>query len=123
MRGEARPRRVLFVCSANIDRSPTAERLYAETPGLEVRSAGTSEGARRPIDAGLIAWADLILVMEERHRAIIAERFGPLRAGTSLGVLVVPDDYTCGEPALRAILAERIAPYLGQPRRTPGGGC
>ena len=31
--------KILFVCSANEDRSPTAERLYSNHPGLEVKSA------------------------------------------------------------------------------------
>ena len=31
--------KILFVCSANIDRSPSVEHIYANQTGLEVKSA------------------------------------------------------------------------------------
>src|SRR6185437_15723085 len=43
---EAMVKRVLFVCEGNIHRSRTAEVLYGDTPGLEVRSAGLANSAR-----------------------------------------------------------------------------
>lgn len=42
---------VLFVCTLNVARSVTAERMYRGTPGMSVRSAGTSERARRHVSA------------------------------------------------------------------------
>jgi protein-tyrosine-phosphatase len=38
-------KKVLFVCSRNQWRSPTAERVFATRPGLEVRSAGVDKSA------------------------------------------------------------------------------
>jgi protein-tyrosine-phosphatase len=33
--------KLLFVCTANIDRSPTGEDIYKGQPGFETKSAGT----------------------------------------------------------------------------------
>ena len=40
---------VLFICSRNQWRSPTAEQVYRKHPLLAVRSAGTSLNARRKV--------------------------------------------------------------------------
>jgi protein-tyrosine-phosphatase len=97
------PHRLLFVCTANICRSPMADALarrYAEERGwaVEVQSAGThalegqpaaanavkavrevggdlSAHRSQPMSDDLVAWADRILVMEMRHAADIRGRF------------------------------------------------
>ncbi len=46
------------MCTANRDRSPTAEDLYANDARYEVRSAGTWQYAVTPISDELVAWAD-----------------------------------------------------------------
>ena len=58
---------VLFVCTSNRLRSPTAETLFTGWPGLEVSSAGLDPAATRLIDQDLIATADVIFVMERHH--------------------------------------------------------
>jgi len=50
--------RILFVCTANQDRSPTAERLYREDPRYEVRSAGVAPFANTRLTLDLLLWAD-----------------------------------------------------------------
>ena len=61
-------KRVLFICSQNRLRSPTAEQVFSSWPGLEVASAGLNTGAETPVSAELIDWADLVFVMEKSHR-------------------------------------------------------
>jgi predicted protein tyrosine phosphatase len=64
---------ILFVCSGNIDRSKTAEVFYSEKiPSLNFKSAGTNheyciEKGSNPLIQTDLDWADLILVMENRH--------------------------------------------------------
>lgn len=64
---------ILFVCSANIDRSKTAEDFYSEQFNNHLfRSAGTNhticnQKGTNALEQEQIDWADLILVMEKKH--------------------------------------------------------
>lgn len=60
--------KVLFVCSRNRLRSLTAEAIFDGRNGHEVRSVGTDAGARVRVTEGHLGWADLVFVMEQRHR-------------------------------------------------------
>jgi predicted protein tyrosine phosphatase len=84
---------VLFICSRNQWRSPTAEQVYRKHPMLAVRSAGTSPNARRTVSPDDIAWASVILVMEEKHKSRLKAEFGRLLDGRDIHVLDIPDDY------------------------------
>lgn len=59
---------VLFVCGRNQWRSPTAARVYAGDQRMDVRSAGLGSQSRRQVTDRDVVWADLILVMEQKHR-------------------------------------------------------
>ena len=103
--------RILFVCRHNEMRSSTAEKIY-RADGLNVRSAGTSKGARVPVTGELISWADLILVMEEKHRVAIETHFGNEAAQKRIIVLNIPDTFCYMEPELVSLIRERADPYL-----------
>jgi predicted protein tyrosine phosphatase len=51
-------KKVLFLCSQNRLRSPTAEQVFASHKGIEVASAGLNNDAENPTTPELIAWAD-----------------------------------------------------------------
>lgn len=113
--------RILFICTANLDRSPTAEALYAEDGRYEVRSAGTAPYATVPLDRELLLWADRIFVMneaEDRHRTQIRLRFPDVQR--PIVDLDVQDRWGRGDPRLVALLRQRLAPHLGAPPRAPG---
>jgi predicted protein tyrosine phosphatase len=113
-----RRERILFVCTANVDRSPTAEALYAGDPRYEVLSAGVAPYAVVPIDKRILLWADRIFVMNEsqdRHRSQIAERFPDL--GRPVVDLDVEDRWYRGDPELVRVLLERLRPHLGEPQK------
>lgn len=103
---------VLFVCSRNRLRSPTAEAVFADVPGVEVASAGTAPDADQPLDPELLAWADLICVMEARHKRHLTRSFGKRLRGKRLVVLGIPDIYDRMDPALIALLRARVGPLL-----------
>jgi predicted protein tyrosine phosphatase len=105
-------KRVLFVCSGNIDRSPTAEGLLRGKEGFEVKSAGTWVGARTAVSKELINWADMIFVMEEHHKQALKQI--DQRADMKIIVLDVDDCYLKGDPELTRILKERLSKYLGK---------
>lgn len=95
---------ILFICSRNQWRSPTGEQVWRKTPGLSVRSAGTSPNARRTVNAKDIAWADLIFVMEEKHKSRMRAAFpGPMKYA-KVYVLDIPDEYQKGDPELIDLL-------------------
>jgi hypothetical protein len=56
-RARGSPLHVLFVCSQNRLRSPTAEQVFARRPDWEVDSAGTNHDAEQPLGAELVDWA------------------------------------------------------------------
>ncbi len=85
--------KLLFVCSRNRWRSPTAERLLDGVPGFQVRSAGTEKGARVRVTEGLLGWADVVLCMERRHVERLRARFPGALASKRVVVLDIPDDY------------------------------
>lgn len=104
--------KLLFICSRNQWRSPTAEALFKGSQTYEGRSAGTSDTARVRVNPGHIGWADAIFVMENRHRQLIEQRFGAILRTKMITVLDIPDDYTFMDEDLIAILRERLAPHL-----------
>ena len=103
---------VLFVCSMNQWRSPTAEKIYSNRPGINVRSAGTSRKSRRTVNEKDVSWASLIILMERKHEQRLYQRFGPQLAGKSIEVLDVPDQYKFMDPRLVDVLTEAIDPIL-----------
>lgn len=85
--------KVLFVCSRNRRRSLTAETIFADVPGWDVRSAGTEESARIKVTPGHLGWADIIVVMEKRHKQRLQQKYSEALAGKSCVCLFIPDDY------------------------------
>jgi len=112
MRCKYLAKRVLFVCSGNIDRSPTAEALLSGKEGFQVKSAGTWTGARTVVSKELIDWADIIFVMEEHHREALKQI--DQKAENKIIVLDIDDHYLKGDPELTRILKERLSKYLGK---------
>ncbi len=102
---------VLFVCSKNQWRSPTAEKIFAEDYGIRTRSAGTSSSARHRINQRDLAWADIIMVMEERHKTIIKQQFHP-HDYKKIVVLDIADDFQLMDAELIALLQTSVSPYL-----------
>ena len=109
---------ILFVCSKNQWRSPTAEAIYRDDSRIAVRSRGTSQAAVQTIRSADIAWADSIFVMEKKNRQrIMADFPGDLKR-KSVQVLDIPDDYQFMDPELiqmiQAAAEPIIAAMLGQ---------
>jgi len=104
---------ILFICSRNQWRSPTAERVWRNHPGVNVRSAGTSRNARRTVSEADIVWADLILVMEDRHKDRLKAQFRQHGRHMNLHVLDIPDDYRFMDPDLVETVRMKVAPFVG----------
>lgn len=113
------PLRILFVCSRNQWRSPTAEAIYRNDPRIEARSAGTSSAARYRVTASLLRWADLVLVMEHEHKQRLRDQFPKEFRDVEVAVLNIPDDYQPMDPELIELLLERVEPWIDRGQDTP----
>jgi predicted protein tyrosine phosphatase len=111
---------VLFVCSQNRLRSPTAEQIFARRDDIEVSSAGTNHDAENPLTSELVAWADMIVVMEKTHRSKLQKRFRRWLGGRRVVCLDIPDDYDFMDPALIRLLEVRMARHLPAAAPTDG---
>ena len=103
---------LLFICTANRLRSPTAEAVFSEYRGVEAIGAGTDIEAVTPISGELIEWADVIFVMERSHRNKVSKKFKTQLKGKRLVVLDIPDDYDCMDPQLVQILKTKVPRYV-----------
>jgi predicted protein tyrosine phosphatase len=93
-------RNVLFICSMNKWRSPTAESIYRSHQLLSVRSAGTSSNARKSVTSSDLKWADVVIVMEDKRKKRLMSNYpGELRY-KDVFVLGIPDDYKYMDPEL-----------------------
>lgn len=106
--------RVLFICSRNRLRSPTAEAIFADTDGITVASAGTSPDVEERVTDELLLWAELVFVMEGRHKRALARAHGPSLRGKRIIVLDIPDRYDFMDEALVTLLRERVTPHLAR---------
>ena len=104
--------KLLFVCSKNQLRSPTAESVFSEYEGVEAIGAGTNSNAATPVSGDLIEWADAVLVMEKTHRNKVAKKFRQQLKGKKLAVLDIPDDYEYMQEDLIALLKARVPRYV-----------
>ena len=106
--------RLLFICSQNKWRSLTAERLFNDHPHYEARSAGTEPGARVRVTAGHLGWAETIFVMERHHADRLREKFVDELRGKPLVVLRIPDKYPFQDPALVALLRDKLTAHFDE---------
>ena len=107
-------RNYLFVCSQNRLRSPTAEHIFADVPGIVSLSAGTNRDAEAPLTDEVVAWADVIFVMERAHRKKVQTKHRSALKDKRLVVLDIPDEYEFMEPRLVRLLRAKMRRWLTQ---------
>lgn len=104
--------KLLFVCSENRLRSPTAEAVFSEYNGIEAIGAGTNADADTPLSGDLIEWADVILVMEKSHKNKVSKKYQELLKDKKLVCLDIPDNYDCMQPELIRMLETKVPRYV-----------
>ena len=111
---------VLFICSQNRLRSPTAEQVFSNRPGFEVASAGLNNEAEVPVSPELLAWADLIFVMESAHRNKLSKQFRAHLQAKRVICLDIPDEYEFMDPLLVKLLQIKAGPFSNAGRAADG---
>ncbi len=95
---------ILFICNQGKNRSKTAAQLF--TGRFQTAFAGLYSST--PVTAAQLAQADVIIVMEERHRQEIAQRFPEVYLKKQIFVLDIPDIYRDEQPELVRLLKGRM---------------
>ncbi len=102
----------LFICSMNQWRSSTAEKIYADKALVITRSRGSSTNARQTVNADDLKWADIVLVMEHKHKQrLVSDYPGEMRF-KELHVLDILDNYRFMDPELIAEITAAVDPIL-----------
>jgi predicted protein tyrosine phosphatase len=101
--------KLLFVCSRNKWRSPTAEAMFEGSENYVARSAGTTDGARTKVTPGLIGWADHIIMMDKKHKEQLTRKYRDELAKKKLSVLHIPDDFELMDPKLIELLETKLS--------------
>jgi predicted protein tyrosine phosphatase len=109
--------RVLFICSRNQWRSPTAEKIFSAWQGLEVMSAGLDPSAVESVTPAHLQWAEVIFVMERKHRAKLSRKFRSDLKNQKIVVLGIPDKYRYMDSELVELLERLVPPHLGMAAR------
>ena len=105
-------KRVLFICSQNRLRSPTAEQVFSGRPGFEVASAGLNNDAETTVSPELLEWADVIFVMEQMHRNKLSKKFEAHLKSKRIICLDIPDQFDYMDPALVRLLETKVGPFF-----------
>ena len=98
---------ILFICSGNKLRSPTAEKVF-KSDIINTKSAGTSKKAKKVVDSKDIKWADTVYVMEEKHKQRLIAYFPNAVKYKEIVVLDILDNYKYMDKKLIGILKEKI---------------
>ena len=107
--------KILFVCSRNRRRSLTAEAIFKNEPAWDVRSAGTEDNARIKVTAGHLGWADVIVVMEKRHKDRLRQKYPESLAAKPCVCLFIADDYEFMDSNLIELLPEKMREHFQKP--------
>ena len=100
------------MCSRNKRRSLTAETIFKSEPAWEVRSAGTEESARIKVTAGYLGWADVIVVMEKRHKERLRQKYPEELAAKPCVCIFIADDYEFMDANLVGLLREKMREHF-----------
>lgn len=103
---------LLFICTHNKFRSRTAEVVFKDYMNCQTKSAGTSSGAKVKLNPELIAWADIIFVMEEKHKQYLEQKLSVESNNCRIEVLGIPDNYTFMHPKLIELLKSKVEVHL-----------
>lgn len=104
---------LLFVCTENRLRSPTAEAVFSRYRGVKALGAGIGPAAARAVSRELIEWADKVFVMEAFHRELLLEKYPDLFNGRQqLVCLNIPDRFGYMDPELVQLLESGVSEYL-----------
>jgi protein-tyrosine phosphatase len=103
---------LLFICSRNNWRSPTAEAIYKNSQDHKVKSAGTEPSAKIRVSARDILWADIIFAMEKKHKQRLLDNFPNETKNKQLIILDIEDNYKYMDEELVEMIKLSVDSFL-----------
>jgi predicted protein tyrosine phosphatase len=82
--------------------------MYTDDPRFEVRSAGTHAFPGNDITVETLHWADVVVVMEDRHAREIRARFPSEADEVEIIVLDIPDIFQYMDQRLQREIRDRF---------------
>ena len=104
--------KLLFICTQNKLRSPTAEQVFSTWEGLECDSAGLAPDAVVTLSSEQLGWADIVFVMEKTHRNKLSKKFKKHLKDKRVIVLDIPDEFECMDEHLIRLLNGKVPKFL-----------
>ncbi|OAI86056.1 low molecular weight protein tyrosine phosphatase family protein [Pseudomonas putida] len=99
---------LLFVCSRNQWRRPTAEAMWRRRAGFSAHQSECSQVG----GAADIRCADVIFVMERKHLQRLQAEYARLLEHKRVHVLDILDDFRYMDPELVSMLEDSVNSYL-----------
>jgi predicted protein tyrosine phosphatase len=107
---------LLFVCTAHINRSVTAEQLFRSSKKHRAKSAGIGFLSDIRVNEKLVKWADMIFVMDEKNegqKSFLLKKFQHVRGiREKVHVLGIQDEYRKNSPELVTQLQTKLKKYF-----------
>ena len=103
---------ILFICSRNNWRSPTAETIYKSRQDHKFRSAGTEPSAKNRVSSKDILWADIIFTMEKKHKQRLLDKFPIEIKNKQFIILDIEDNYKFMDEELVEMIKISVDPFL-----------
>lgn len=105
-------KKLLFICSRNKLRSPTAEQIFSQYSDFEVISAGLNNDSIYQLCSEDIEWADYIFVMEMIHKRKLLSKYKKFINNNKIIVLNIPDNYDYMDKELVEILKSKVERFF-----------
>ena len=103
---------ILFICSRNKWRSPTAATIYKSRQDHKFRSAGTEPSAKIRVSSKDILWADIIFTMEKKHKQRLLDKFPVETKNKLFTILDIEDNYQYMDEELVEMIKITVDPFL-----------
>lgn len=110
-------KKYLFICSANKDRSRTAEDYFSTIYNqFRFDSGGTNQKICNQLGTTFVyreqlEEADKVFVMESKHKKVIESLFGNVYS-KKIKILHIKDIYNYGDKQLKDVLIEKMENYF-----------
>ena len=88
------------------------EAIYKNREGYQIKSAGTEPSAKICVSQKTILWADIIFVMEKKHKQRMVDKFPVEIKNKKIIILDIEDEYKFMDEELIEMIKLSVDPYL-----------